>query len=90
MKDRKQSEINRMAELTAGEHLWLHQEMERRSHELWLAGGCRRRAALSDWLQAERETWKKFMRRRPGTSAFRKQCGGALGRTKSERKGGLS
>lgn len=63
MKDRKQGA--KRAELTAEEHLWLHRQMEQRAHDLWLAGGCPRTAALDDWLRAERETWKEFERNPP-------------------------
>ncbi len=55
--------------LTVEEHLWLHQRMERRAHELWLADGCRRTNALKNWLQAERETWAAFRRIPPHTQA---------------------
>ena len=57
-------------ELTVEEHLWLHQMMERRAHELWLARGCRPESALDDWVQAERETWKKFHRIPPHGSGL--------------------
>jgi hypothetical protein len=60
MKDRKSGA--KRAELTVEEHLWLHRRMEQRAHELWLARGCPRKAALDNWLQAERETWKEFER----------------------------
>jgi hypothetical protein len=63
MKARKQKRGCRAAELTAEEHLWLHRKMERRAHELWLAGGCRR-SRLNDWLRAEREIWPQFERMR--------------------------
>jgi hypothetical protein len=63
MKDRKQGA--RRVELTVEEHLWLHRRMEQRAHELWLAGGGRRKTALENWLQAERETWGEFERTSP-------------------------
>ena len=70
MKDRKQGSANGAAELTMGEHLWLHQHMEHRAHELWLAGGCQRRTSLNNWVQAERETWKKFEKIRPVSASL--------------------
>jgi hypothetical protein len=56
--------------LTVEEHLWLHRRMERRAHELWLARGCQPESALDDWVQAERETWKKFHRIPPHGSGL--------------------
>src|SRR5580700_8086152 len=44
------------------EHLQMQEQTERRAHELWHAGGCRDGAALSDWLQAEREVLEEFIR----------------------------
>ncbi len=41
--------------LTAEGHLRLQEQIERRAHELWRAGGCREGTAMSDWLRAERE-----------------------------------
>lgn len=75
MKGRKHTGGSRAAELTMQEHLWLEREMQHRAHELWLAGGCRRRSALDHWLQAERETWGRFERIPP--VAERKRRGGA-------------
>jgi len=46
---------------TAREHLGAQQQIERRAHELWCAGGCRRGTALNDWLQAEREVLEQFV-----------------------------
>jgi hypothetical protein len=46
---------------TAGEHREVQQQIERRARELWRAGGCRDGAALSDWLQAEREVLEQFI-----------------------------
>jgi hypothetical protein len=45
---------------TAGEHLGAQQQIERRAHELWCAGGCRHGTTLSDWLQAESEVLEQF------------------------------
>ena len=46
---------------TAEEHLEAQRQIERRAGELWCAGGCRRGAALNDWLQAEREVLEQFI-----------------------------
>jgi Protein of unknown function (DUF2934) len=45
---------------TAREHLGAQQQIERRAHELWWAGGCRHGTALTDWLQAESEVLEQF------------------------------
>ncbi len=46
---------------TAREHLGAQEQIERRAHELWCAGGCRHDTALKDWLQAEREILEQFI-----------------------------
>jgi hypothetical protein len=43
------------------EHIRVQQEIERRAHELWCAGGCRDGTALNDWLHAEGEVMEKFI-----------------------------
>jgi hypothetical protein len=43
------------------EHLRVQQEIERRAHELWHAGGCLDGTALNDWLQAERGVLEQFI-----------------------------
>ena len=65
MKDRQDRKIKGATGangLSAEEHLWLNWELERRSREIWLSGGCREGSALANWLQAERETWQRFVR----------------------------
>ena len=49
------------AVFTIEEHCRVHQQIERRAHELWCAGGCRHGAAANDWLQAEREVLGQFI-----------------------------
>ncbi|MBI3415355.1 MAG: DUF2934 domain-containing protein [Verrucomicrobia bacterium] len=45
---------------TAEQHRWVQEEIERRAHKFWLAGGSRQGIALSDWLRAEREVLEQF------------------------------
>lgn len=45
---------------TIEEHIGVQQHIERHAHEIWRAGRCRHATALSDWLQAERETVEEF------------------------------
>jgi len=47
---------------TANEHVRAQQQIERRAHELWCAGGCPLGTALNDWLQAESEVLEQFLR----------------------------
>jgi hypothetical protein len=37
----------------------VREQIEKRAHEIWLAGGCRHGEELAHWLQAEREVLKK-------------------------------
>lgn len=46
---------------TADDHLHVHQQIEKRAHELWREGGCCDQSALSDWLRAEREVLEQFV-----------------------------
>jgi DUF2934 family protein len=64
MKMRKQTKMQHAVNLSADDHLRVQKEIERRAHELWLAGGCRQTASLHDWLQAEREIMEQFIRDR--------------------------
>jgi hypothetical protein len=45
---------------TVEEHRWVQEQIETRAHKFWLARGSRQGAALSDWLQAEREVLEYF------------------------------
>jgi hypothetical protein len=36
-------------------------QIERRAHELWLAGGSHLDTALDNWLNAEREVLEEFI-----------------------------
>jgi hypothetical protein len=47
-------------DFAAEDHLWVHQETERRAYLLWLAEGCPEGNSLSDWLRAEHETLMQF------------------------------
>ena len=46
---------------TVDDHLRVQEQIEKRAHELWRAGGCRQDAALDDWLHAERELLENFI-----------------------------
>jgi hypothetical protein len=46
---------------TVDDHLRVQEQIEKRAHELWRAGGCRQDAALDDWLHAERELLEDFI-----------------------------
>jgi hypothetical protein len=46
---------------TIEEHIGVQKQIERRAHEIWCAGRCRDATALSDWIQAERETLEEFI-----------------------------
>ena len=52
--------VDRVA-FTAGEHLEVEQQIERRARELWCLQGCQDGSALDDWLQAEREVLEHFI-----------------------------
>jgi cytidylate kinase len=52
--------VERVA-FTAGEHLEVEQQIERRARELWCLQGCQDGSALDDWLQAEREVSEHFI-----------------------------
>jgi len=72
MNTETQTEIDTATVLTAEGHLRLQEQIERRAHELWRAGGCRDGTGLSDWLQAEREVLEQRARayqRRVSTAA---------------------
>jgi hypothetical protein len=61
----KETRIVEGVVFTAGEHLSVQLQIERRARELWGAGQSCHRSALNDWLQAEREVLEQFIRAYP-------------------------
>jgi hypothetical protein len=53
--------VERMV-FTAGDHLEVQQQIGQRAHEFWCARKSARDTALEDWLLAEREIIKRFIR----------------------------
>jgi hypothetical protein len=56
-----QLRTQRMPAFTVDDHVWVQQQIEKRAHALWRAGGCRKGVALGDWLQAEGEISQEFI-----------------------------
>ena len=48
------------SDVTAADHLWIQQQIERRAHQLWHARGGPASDGLRDWLRAESEVLAQF------------------------------
>ena len=73
---------------TVADHLKVQMQIERRAHELWLAGGSRQDTALDNWLNAEREVLEEFIQAYesgPGDKRHQKQFGLTLPRSCARR-----
>jgi len=57
MKSKPHKNNNRPAQSSSEDAL--HEQIEKRAHEIWLAAGCRHGDALGHWLQAESEVLKE-------------------------------
>ncbi len=60
MSSKIQKRADAWTDFTAGNHLWVQQQINRRAYLLWLAGGCLDGNGLNDWLRTEREVLTEF------------------------------
>jgi len=61
MKQETQPTTQEAPFFTVDDHLRVQQQIEERANEIWRAGGCCDKAALSDWVRAEREVLEQFV-----------------------------
>ena len=75
----------KVPDFTVADHLKVQMQIERRAHELWLAGGSHQDTALDNWLNAEREVLEEFIQvyksGPPGDKRHQKRVGRTLPRS---------
>ena len=66
---KSKSQKNNNGTLTSSTKADLREQIEKRAHEIWVAGGCRHGDHVKHWLHAEREVLKELSRKQEQKSS---------------------
>jgi len=66
---KSKSQKNNNGTITSSAEAGLREQIEKRAHEIWVAGGCRHGEHVMHWLRAEREVLMERSRKQEQKSS---------------------